>query len=129
MRDIKFRAWVEMTIFTGMIDVNEILFDREVLCGFSKTHGEVATVLPSVKLMQYTGLKDKNGVEIYEGDIINRKYHHGVLSWEAEFIGEVKFLEGAWLIDSGADAMSLWSETEENEVIGNIYENPELLEV
>jgi uncharacterized phage protein (TIGR01671 family) len=76
--------------------------------------------------MQYTGLKDKNGKEIYEGDILSRKdwgfggYHED----EEKYI--VKPLE--YYLDSGEEEyhfrVHLWSEY--CEVIGNIYENPEL---
>lgn len=74
---------------------------------------------------QYTGINDKNGVEIYGGDIVNRK--SGCLGGK-DITGEVKMLEGCWVIDSGSDAVSLWTECDFNEVIGNIHENPELLE-
>lgn len=49
--------------------------------------------------------------------------------YEKELIGIVKQLEGAWVIDTGCDAVSLWTEIEENEVLGNIYETPDLIEV
>lgn len=69
---------------------------------------------------QYTGLKDKNGVEIYEGSIV-RFYPYG-----SERIGLVEFLNGGWKF-GGFDLMYFGSER--IEVIGNIYENPELVGV
>ncbi len=77
-------------------------------------------------LMQSTGMFDKNGVEIWEGDIVltTRLIDYTYKN----FKGVVKMLEGCWLIDTGTDAVYLWSEIEENEVIGNIYQNSELLE-
>jgi len=69
-------------------------------------------------LMQYTGLKDKNGVEIYEGDIIRCKLQTDKNHW----IAEVKFCIDAWCI--GLHTLSSYIYLE---VIGNIYENPELL--
>ncbi|HAA6883795.1 TPA_asm: hypothetical protein GHH03_11615 [Listeria monocytogenes] len=80
---------------------------------------------------QFTGLKDKNGKKIFEGDIVEiiEIDAFGNLDWN-RLKGKVMFSEGAWLVtDSGSFAISLWSEINEFEIIGNIYENPELLEV
>ena len=66
-------------------------------------------------VMQYTGLKDKNGVEIYEGDYISDGLFIGVVEWGAS----------GWMIGD----QDLWTYIDEDRygVIGNIYENPELL--
>ena len=71
-------------------------------------------------LMQYTGLKDKNGKEIYEGDVVkcSSGCPHQVV-WQHDFFGMPM-----WYL-SGLNEGYAWTETEE--VIGNIYENPELL--
>lgn len=85
--------------------------------------------------MQYTGIKDKHGREIYEGDIVRRVLHHlqniirGKVVFEIVDLGDdvpqitscfaVKYSDGSGHGDIG------WGEWE---VIGNIYENPELLE-
>lgn len=89
-----------------------------------------------IELMQSTGLKDKNGKEIFEGDIVRTTRFlgradeiGGFYEYDKEFIGIVKQLEGFWVIDTGSDAVCLWTEIEENEIIGNIYENKEFLEV
>ncbi|CJE49373.1 phage protein [Streptococcus pneumoniae] len=83
-------------------------------------------------IMQSTGLKDKNGKEIFEGDIVRTTRFlgradeiGGFYEYDKEFIGIVKQLEGSWVIDTGSDAVCLWTEIEENEIIGNIYENKE----
>ncbi|EFS02318.1 gp52 [Listeria seeligeri FSL S4-171] len=74
---------------------------------------------------QFTGLKDKNGKKIFEGDIVEIDVHDR-LEWNV-IKGKVIFLEGAWLVtDSGSFAIPLWSEINEIEVIGNIHENLEL---
>lgn len=82
-----------------------------------------------LNLMQSTGLKDKNGQEIFEGDVVRQVRTQPTTENEV-IIGVVTMIEGAWLImnDNEQLASKLWSETDENEIIGNIYENLELLE-
>lgn len=87
-----------------------------------------------IHLMQSTGLVDKNGKEIFEGDIVKTTRFFGradevggFYEYDKEIIGVVKQLEGAWVIDTGSEAVNLWTEIEENEVIGNVYEQPEYL--
>ena len=76
---------------------------------------------------QYTGVNDINNAEIFEGDIVKREFIAG-FSINEDFIGEVKMLEGQWVIDNGQDAIPLWSEADELYILGNKFENPELLE-
>jgi uncharacterized phage protein (TIGR01671 family) len=80
-------------------------------------------------LMQSTGLKDKNGQEIFEGDIVRQVRTQPTTENEI-IIGVVTMLEGAWLIMNDCEQLAsfLWSETDENEIIGNTYENKELLD-
>jgi uncharacterized phage protein (TIGR01671 family) len=76
----------------------------------------------------YTGLPDKNGKEIFEGDIVKRTCD--LIGAEHDgFIGVVKFVCAAFLLEAfdGKDGRDLWDDVQELEVIGNIYENPELL--
>ncbi|VPG55055.1 YopX protein [Streptococcus pneumoniae] len=87
-------------------------------------------------IMQSTGLKDKNGKEIFEGDIVRTTRFlgradeiGGFYEYEKDYVGVVKVLEGSWVIDTGSVAVRLWSEIDESEVLGNIYENLEFLEV
>lgn len=81
-------------------------------------------------LMQSTGLKDKNGKEIFEGDVV-RQVRTQPTTENETLTGVVTVLEGAWLIMNDVEQLAsyLWSETDINEVVGNIYENPDLLEV
>ncbi|NOG28548.1 YopX family protein [Lysinibacillus fusiformis] len=86
-------------------------------------------------VMQYTGLKDKNGKEIYEGDIVEYNDFNSLRTGghaEDKFIvGKVAFSCGMWMVEEkncGHDLYEGLVNDEELEVIGNIYENPELLE-
>jgi len=74
-------------------------------------------------LMQFTGLYDKNGKEIYEGDIINRSYRHQGEYFTKKSI--IVFEHGSFYIKDGALLFNYSSD--DLEVIGNIFENKELL--
>ncbi|HEO3484221.1 TPA: YopX family protein [Streptococcus agalactiae] len=102
------------------------LADDEFRSGRLETFHFVEDNLDDYILMQSTGMFDKNGVEIWEGDIVltTRLIDYTYKN----FKGVVKMLEGCWLIDTGKDAVGLWTEVDENEVVGNIYQNSELLE-
>lgn len=119
MREIKFRAWDKIN--KDMFNVESINFQER------RVYKDVVSYrnFEDIDLMQYTGLKDKNNKEIYEGDILsdgNIKKPYKVVfengSFKAEFEGD--FDEYSFdLIDVVAQGC---------EVIGNIYENLELME-
>ena len=119
-RELKFRAWSKS--FKGIGNVYEIDLEPEFAESVCMDNLGSAPCLhmteprKDVVLMQYTGLKDKNGKEIYEGDIVCPHYSVKT-SWP------VYFDRGRWL--AGKDEMSLWSNVVE--IIGNIFENSELL--
>ena len=106
MREIKFRAWNK--------EDKKMRYNVEYMFGFSGGFPYYDYIL-----MQYTGIKDKNGVEIYEGDIL--KLHSGV--------GKVEYECGQFWVIPQIDMMNnIYHATSCGaEVIGNIHENPELL--
>ena len=76
-------------------------------------------------IMQSTGLKDKNGKEIFEGDIV--KMSKDVYS-EPTYYEVVRHYGGAYRLESKQHGCELWLRHTDCEVVGNVYENPELLE-
>lgn len=123
MREIKFRIWYPYgykgkMVNDVLIDLErgELMADNDCLCEREGHSGEI--------VMQFTGLLDKNGKEIYEGDIL--KYKFSVLSG----IDEVIFTDGAFILKNDYIAetglRTVKNVSDYCEVIGNIYENPEL---
>lgn len=86
------------------------------------------TVSPDeIELMQSTGLKDKNGKEIFEGDIVDYKGREAVVKWHGSYASFIyRFVDG--LQERVSEWDPLFLACYHFEVIGNIYENPELLE-
>lgn len=86
------------------------------------------TVSPDeIELMQSTGLKDKNGKEIFEGDIVDYKGREAVVKWHGSYASFIyRFVDE--LQERASDWEPLFLACYHFEVIGNIYENPELLE-
>jgi hypothetical protein len=108
-REIKFRVWDNWDYMSTPFTLQDIQSKR-------------IEFTSDVKLMQYTGLKDKNGIEVYEGDIIayDENSTRWLIEWrEAGFFAtnpskEVHVFSKTWFASAAI-------------VIGNIYENPELL--
>lgn len=109
MREIKFREFYKKeNIMYSDIDIsNECL----------PIHDD------NVVIMQYTGLKDKNGAEIYEGDIVEFRIRILGNRYEKS-VCKVSFIDGSYIITKDKE-LRLWNMN--CEVIGNLYENPELL--
>ncbi|MGM8071697.1 YopX family protein [Listeria monocytogenes] len=116
MREIEFRAWDK--------EVKEMDYNPSVIeIWQNKPINEQFRLESEEKLvwMQYTGLKDKNGKKIFEGDV----------GWDEhnECYGVVKFEEGKFLYVWENIAEDLWEVADGIEIYGNIHENPDLLEV
>lgn len=124
MREIKFRAW--NNVQEVMLPVENIDF-RNDLITFNEDDNSLTDTFEMITLMQYTGMKDKNGKEIYEGDIVGR------LHMRAEVIFEDGSFRFKWL-DKITKRVRKYNEPMFKntnivfEVMGNIYENKELLE-
>jgi hypothetical protein len=129
MREIKFRAWNTHT--NKMIDLKKIT-PLALVPAMGECDGLFLPFQNVIILMQFTGLKDKNGKEIYEGDIVKFRSHP-----DKEKIGEVFYRE-SWARfniktqdefekKKGTHSLTGFGTLNYVEVVGNIYENPELL--
>ena len=124
MREIKFRAWDKE--IEKMYPVLEIDFVEEWVRMYSKITGRHCNHLDDLVLMQYTGLKDKNGKEIYEGDIVKGNF----IKDNSEVIGKVAYFDKdtAFICHLLGGDYAILVNLEHLEVIGNIYENLKFLE-
>jgi uncharacterized phage protein (TIGR01671 family) len=107
MREIKFRAWDSH---------NNTMQEWNYLKTWAPCYWE------GLPIMQYTGLKDKNGKEVYEGDIVQFNERHKSIT------KVYMHKSGEWRVDHYREgSIPLYKEERFIEVIGNIYENKELL--
>jgi len=127
MREIKFRGiseegnkWVFGDLFHGVTYISINVTER-----FDNYNSIKHVVVNPETVGQYTGLNDKNGNEIYEGDILEFSMH-------ARECGSVIFRDGSFMVFRNSDDCCIADFEDENgyffEILGNIYENTELIE-
>jgi len=140
-REIKFRAWdkeskmfsVQKILFgsvgEGVFCVEGINFDKDYKITTKRMNiceEDCGQNTPHCELMQFTGLKDKNGKEIYEGDIV--KCNKNVAeTFGIEEISEVKYIMGSFYAGTTLFHLVDIDGIYRGEVIGNIYENQNLI--
>ena len=129
MREIKFRAWLIPD--KEMVEVLAIAFDEALIHFETKDNKTDWWSKVHFELMQFTGLRDRNKKEIYEGDILKWKF-------KPELVYICKYDVGGFYIEANIDPFKhndkkidelfiTTNELDNCEIIGNTYENPELL--
>ena len=120
----KFRAWLKND--KEMIDVDEIHFDN----GQLDFIGDAITFMRKaneIELLQSTGLLDKNGKEIFEKDIVDYRGRKAIVNWHGSYASFIyRFVDE--LHKRNAEWNPLYLAYLKFEVIGNVYENKDLLE-
>ena len=130
MKEVKFRLWLLDEDRMIHMDNKE---DEFSLCGGQPSLSLKCTYRDysdneDFVLMQYTGLKDKNGKEIYEGDLVEWSCETEICSSPRSEISIVEFRKGSFFPVASPTHTCYYSvEDPVCEVIGNIYENPELM--
>lgn len=124
-REIKYQAWDRV----NQVMFNVARFDFADYTVYSHLFGK-GTLAEDCDIREYTGLKDKKGVEIYEGDIVGIEfgdvYHYAIVKYSGWYwYADVVFVKDIIQFEEFCDERDMSADCK---VLGNIYENPELLE-
>ena len=124
----KFRAWIKTeNCFADYIESIRFYINEIDLCWGGICESDCFD-FKDVILMKSTGLKDKNGKEIFEGDIVDYKGRKAVVKWHGSYASFIyRFVDE--LHKRNAEWKPLYLAYYNFEVVGNKFENPELLEV
>ena len=129
----KFRVW--MKSLKWMCDVTNISFDSKFvdICqqGDTERYTEMSVEFDEITLMQSTGLKDKNGQEIFEGDVVQFEDCSEASDFLYINTGIIEWCQGGFHVTNRDSVLMedlLDGDSLDVTIIGNIYENPELLE-
>jgi len=125
MREVKFRAWDEEN--TKMLVQSPVDSHLRLMTWTGSVYNN-GKLMPYI-MMQYTGLKDKNGKEIYEGDCLDGIYAKGSIEWCTKCGGFMYIGNENGCLGCTRDLcpIDVVEDAHKYEIIGNIYENPELL--
>ena len=125
----RYRAW--MKSLKWMCDVTNMSFDSKFvdICqqGDTERYTEMSVEFDEITLMQSTGLFDRNGKEIFEGDILDYRGRKALVRWHGSYASFIyRFVDE--LQNRNTEWKPLYLAYMKCEIIGNIYENPEFLE-
>lgn len=119
MREISFRVWDKFLFVMHY----QYEYEREILIAGGYSFGEILPMKERFEFMQFTGLLDKNGKKIFESDIFENQSGRGIIEWWPEHC-----CFGARNIETGQMFMiTSKGKTFATEIIGNQWENPELV--
>lgn len=123
-RELKFRAWDGNKMINDIVPINKNTVITNIQ-GFPDSMMAVGCIVTSI--MQYTGLKDKNGKEIYEGDIVTWKHLKDNCKYIIYYNEDEVHYYAKPIVHCEGSSMESYLDNIKMEVIGNIHQNPELL--